>query len=58
MARRVRIEMTFEVDLDQVPGFGHETSSWVEYVVYRLEQGINHYHPTLKIRNVTTREDE
>jgi hypothetical protein len=30
--KRAKITMTFEVDLDQVPGWGHDTSDWIALI--------------------------
>ena len=36
MSSRVKIELTFEADLDMVPGWGHEPEDWVNYVTQNL----------------------
>jgi hypothetical protein len=46
---RVKFTMEFEVDLDMVPGFGHQPDDWKKFIVNTLAQQVPHYNPTIKM---------
>jgi hypothetical protein len=55
---RVKINLTFEADLDMVPGWGHYALDWVDLVRHRLAAEGSHYNPSVTINSVESpRED-
>lgn len=50
-AQRVKINLTFEADLDPVPGWGNKPEDWADYVKDRLS-GNGHYHPITTVLSV------
>jgi hypothetical protein len=51
MSSRVKIELTFEADLDMVPGWGYEPEDWVNYVTQNLMTN-RHYNPCVTVHKV------
>jgi hypothetical protein len=51
---RAFIHMTFSVDLDPVPGFGHQVEDWVSYVRSALADRNSHYNPKVEITETGT----
>lgn len=45
----VRARLVVEIDLDPVPGFGHEAESWRRYVERLLIGAADHYHPAVTV---------
>lgn len=52
MFKRARIRLTFEADLDGVPGWGNQVEDWVNLVRSQLIQN-SHYNPTIFFTSVS-----
>lgn len=44
-----RATLIVEVDLDPVPGFGHEAASWVPMLQGMLDRAAGHYNPKVSL---------
>ena len=44
-----RITLRVEVDMDPLPGWGHEPQDWVDYLLSTLERAAPHYHPMVEV---------
>lgn len=51
---RTRTRIFVEIDLDPVPGWGHNPTDHVQYVTDLLERSVPHYHPTVELDASTT----
>jgi hypothetical protein len=51
MKQRVAISLTFSVDLDMVPGWGHQAEDWVNFIHSELSRN-SHYAPEVAIHSV------
>lgn len=49
---RSRVRLIVEVDLDPVPGFGHEPESWRLALERRLDTMARFYRPTVVVERV------
>ena len=49
--KRTKITLTFEVDLDMVPGWGRDPDDWVAYLE-RHAMLQKHYNPTFTVLSV------
>lgn len=56
--KRVKINLTFEANMDPVPGWGYDVKDWVRLVEGLGQAQMPHYHPTVKINEVETYEKE
>lgn len=52
--KRVKINLTFEANMDPVPGWGYDVKDWVRLVEGLGQAQMPHYHPTVKINEVET----
>ena len=48
MKQRAFINLTLAVDLDMVPGAGHQPEDFVTFIEQALK-GAAHYHPEIKV---------
>jgi len=54
MARRFKMDITFEGDLDDIPGgWGFLVSEWEAFATHALTQKNRHYNTSVEIKNVT-----
>lgn len=50
MKKRVKINLTFTADLDQVPGWGHTPEDWVKYLQTCEVMKQTHYNVAMDVK--------
>ena len=44
-----RVRLTVDIDLDMVPGFGHEAGDWQAWLQVYLDRTVGHYCPEVQV---------